>query len=97
MAKHEFTKVTQRYTKESVVNESKTLSYILRFGFSGLGVTVAGVLKSCNRTVLCKEAKTISDIKQPENPELTFEWEKFLKYLYPYIWYLLLAVSVSNL
>lgn len=51
--------------------------------------------------MLCKEARRTSDINQSEqlidlsNPELTFEWTKFFAYLYPHMWYLLLALSVS--
>jgi len=93
-AKREFTKVTRRYARKNV-NESKLSSYILKFG--GLGVTAACILKSCNQIVLCKEAKRISDITpiNTSNPELTFEWTKLFKYLYPHVWYLLLALSVS--
>lgn len=99
-AKHEFTKVTQRCARENV-NESKLSSYIFKFGFSGLGITAVCILKSCNQIVLCKEARRISEISQseqpidPSNPELTFEWTKLFAYLYPHIWYLLLALSVS--
>lgn len=94
--KREFSKIIQRCAKENV-NKSKLFSYIQKFGFSGLGVTVACILKSHNRIVLCKEAKKISDISlvNPDNPDLIFEWTKFFKYLYPHIWYLLLALSVS--
>lgn len=41
---------------------------------------------------ICREATRISDIK-PGRLEPTFEWKKFFKYLYPHIWYLLLALS----
>lgn len=97
-AKHEFTKVTRRCVRENV-NESKLSSNILKFGFGGLGIAAVCILKS-NHIVLCKEAKSISDINpvtpsNPVNPELTFEWTKFFKYLYPHVWYLLLALSVS--
>lgn len=95
-AKREFSKVTQKCAKENV-NELKLSSYILKFGFSGLGVTATYVLKSRNQIVLCREAKRIDDISPVNlgNPELTFEWTKFFEYLYPHIWYLLLALSVS--
>ncbi|XP_071644922.1 mitochondrial potassium channel ATP-binding subunit isoform X1 [Temnothorax longispinosus] len=91
-AKREFTKVTRRCARENV-NESKLSSYILKFG--GLGITTACLLKSCNQIVFCKEARRISDISPvtPSEPELTFEWTTFFKYLYPHIWYLLLALS----
>ena len=94
--KREFSKITQRCAKENV-NESKLFLYIQKFGFSGLGVTIACILKSHNRIVLCKEAKRISDISlvNPDNRDLIFKWTKFFKYLYPHIWYLLLALSVS--
>lgn len=93
-AKREFTKITRRCARRNV-NEPKLSSYILKF--SGLGVTAACVLKSCNQIVLCKEAKRISDITpiNTSDPELAFEWTKFFKYLYPHVWYLLLALSVS--
>lgn len=76
------------------MNKSKFSSYIFKFGLSGLGVTTACILRSHNQIVLCREAKRISDVKS-DTPELTFEWTKFFKYLYPHIWYLLLALSVS--
>lgn len=94
IGKREFTKITRRYAKENV-NESKILSYIFKFGFSGLGVTAACILKSHNQIAICREAKRISDVESTTNPELIFEWKKFFKYLYPHIWYLLLALSVS--
>lgn len=93
IAKREFTKGTQKCTKENV-NESKFASYIFKFGLSGLGLTTACILRSRNQIVLCREAKRISDVKS-DTPELIFEWTKFFKYLYPHIWYLLLALSVS--
>jgi len=79
------------------VNDPKLSSFILKFGFSGLGVTAVYILKSRNQIVLCKEARRTSDISpiNPDSSELTFEWTKFFKYLYPHIWYLLLALSVS--
>ncbi|XP_011150511.2 ATP-binding cassette sub-family B member 8, mitochondrial [Harpegnathos saltator] len=90
-AKQEFTKIIQRNVKKSV-NDSKLISYIFKFGFSGFGITTAYLLKSRNQIVMCREANIISDTK-PENPELTFEWKKFFKYLYPHIWYLVIALS----
>lgn len=93
IAKREFTENTQKCCKENM-NKSKFSSYIFKFGLSGLGVTTACILRSRNRIVLCREAKRINDIKS-DTPELTFEWTKFFKYLYPHIWYLLLALSVS--
>jgi len=79
------------------VNDPKLSSFIVKFGFGGLGVTAACIFKSRNQIVLCKEARRTSDISpvDPDDPELAFEWTKFLKYLYPHIWYLLLALSVS--
>ncbi|KMQ92934.1 atp-binding cassette sub-family b member mitochondrial [Lasius niger] len=91
IAKREFTKSTQKCTKENV-NESKFASYIFKYGLSGLGLTTACILRSRNQIVLCREAKRISDVKS-DTPELIFEWTKFFKYLYPHIWYLLLALS----
>ncbi|XP_011254233.1 ATP-binding cassette sub-family B member 8, mitochondrial [Camponotus floridanus] len=92
IAKREFIKSTRKCSKENI-NESKSvLSYIFKFGLGGLGVTTACILRSRNQIVLCREAKRISDIKS-DTPELTFEWEKFFKYLYPHIWYLLVALS----
>lgn len=76
------------------MNDSKLISYIFKFGFGGLGVTTACLLKPYNQTVICTEANITSDIKS-ENPELTFEWKTFFKYLYPHIWYLVVALSVS--
>ncbi|XP_012540533.2 mitochondrial potassium channel ATP-binding subunit [Monomorium pharaonis] len=89
-----FNKVIPRCAKENVNNQGLS-SYILKFGFSGLGVTAACILRSRNQIVFCKEAKRINDISSvnPGKPELTFEWTKFFKYLYPHIWYLLLALS----
>ncbi|XP_072756089.1 mitochondrial potassium channel ATP-binding subunit [Anoplolepis gracilipes] len=91
IVKREFVKSTQKCSKKNV-NESKFISYIFKFGLSGLGVTSACILKSQSQIVLCREAKRISDLKS-DTPELTFEWTKFFKYLYPHIWYLLLALS----
>lgn len=93
-AKREFTKVTQRCARKNV-NESKLSLYFLKFGFSGLGITAVCILKSSNQFVFCKEAKRISDINpiSLSDPELNFEWTKFFQYLYPHIWYLLLALS----
>ncbi|XP_011160344.1 mitochondrial potassium channel ATP-binding subunit [Solenopsis invicta] len=93
-AKREFSKISQKYATEKV-NKPKLSSCLLKFGFSGLGITAACILKSRDQIVFCKEAKRISDISPviPSNPELTFEWAKFFKYLYPHIWYLLLALS----
>ncbi|XP_032662942.1 mitochondrial potassium channel ATP-binding subunit isoform X1 [Odontomachus brunneus] len=91
VAKQEFTKVAQQSVKEST-NDSKLISLIFKFGFGGLGVTTACLLKPCNQIVICREAKIVSDIKS-ENPELTFKWKKFFKYLYPHIWYLVIALS----
>ncbi|XP_029661506.1 ATP-binding cassette sub-family B member 8, mitochondrial [Formica exsecta] len=91
IAKREFTKNTQKCCKENM-NKSKFSSYIFKFGLSGLGVTTACILRSRNQIVLCREAKRINNIKS-DTPELTFEWTKFFKYLYPHIWYLLLALS----
>ncbi|XP_020285602.1 ATP-binding cassette sub-family B member 8, mitochondrial isoform X1 [Pseudomyrmex gracilis] len=91
VTKREFTKVAQSCAKENV-KESKLSSYIFKFGFGGFGVTAAYILKSHDQIVICREAKRISDIK-PQDPEFNFEWRKFFKYLYPHIWYLLLALS----
>lgn len=93
IAKQEFTKITQQSVKENI-KDSKLISFIFKFGFSGLGVTTAYLLKTHNQIVICREAKIASDIK-PENLELTFKWKEFWKYLYPHIWYLVLALSVS--
>lgn len=91
VAKREFTKIVQRCVKGDT-SKPKLSSYIFEFGLSGLGITAACILKSCNRIVICREAERISEIKF-DDPELTFEWKKFFKYLYPHIWYLLLALS----
>ncbi|XP_014473011.1 PREDICTED: ATP-binding cassette sub-family B member 8, mitochondrial [Dinoponera quadriceps] len=91
IAKQEFTKVTQQSIKENV-NDSKLISHIFKFGFSGLGVTTAYLLQSHNQIVICRETNIISDIK-PENSISSFEWKKFWKYLYPHIWYLVIALS----
>ncbi|KYM97232.1 PREDICTED: ATP-binding cassette sub-family B member 8, mitochondrial-like [Cyphomyrmex costatus] len=95
-AKRELSKIIQRCAKENV-DKPKLLSYIQKFGFGGLGVTVACILKSRNQIVFCKEVKRTSDISlvNPDNSveSLIFEWTKFFKYLYPHIWYLLIALS----
>lgn len=93
IAKQEFTKIAPQSVKENA-KDLKFLSYIFKFGFGGLGVTTACLLKSRNQIVICREATVISDIKS-ENPELKFEWKIFFKYLYPHIWYLVIALSVS--
>ncbi|XP_070515194.1 mitochondrial potassium channel ATP-binding subunit isoform X2 [Cardiocondyla obscurior] len=90
-AKREFTKIARKCAEK---NESTLSSNILKFG--GLGVITGCILKLYNHQIaFCKEAKKISDIRptEPNDPELTFEWTKFFKYLYPHIWYLLLALS----
>lgn len=94
ITKREFTKVTQQSCAKENAKEFKLSPYILKFGFGGFGVTGAYILKSHDQIVICREAKRISDIK-PQDSEFTFEWRKFFKYLYPHIWYLLLALSVS--
>ncbi|XP_011881722.1 PREDICTED: ATP-binding cassette sub-family B member 8, mitochondrial-like [Vollenhovia emeryi] len=96
-AKREFAKLAQRRAGESA-SEPKLASCILKCGLSGLGVTAVAVLRSRNRIVLCRAAQRISDVSpadpsEPELTELTFEWAKLFKYLYPHVWYLLLALS----
>jgi len=94
VSKREFTKIAQKFAKENT-NDSKLSTYIVKFGFGGFGVTAVCIWKSRNQVAICREARKISDIKADNKLEPTFEWKKLFKYLYPHIWYLLLALSVS--
>lgn len=71
--------------------ELKTLPCILKFGFGGLGIVTTCVFKSRGSVVECKAIVATKDIANDK--ELNFEWRKFLEYLYPYIWQLLIALS----
>jgi len=93
--KREFTEITQKFAKENA-NDSKLSSYIIKFGFGGCGITAVCIWKSRNQVVVCREARKISDIKASNKLQPAFEWKKLFKYLYPHIWYLLLALSVST-
>jgi len=95
ITKREFTKTAQKFAKENA-NDSKLSSYIVKFGFGGFGITAVCIWKSRNQVVICREARKISDIKAGNKLEPVFEWKKLFKYLYPHIWYLLLALSVST-
>lgn len=82
--------------KEVVINntsKSKNVSSILKFGFGGLGSIIGTcIIKSHASTVQGKAYKVQENIKK-DNKELIFKWKKFLEYLYPYIWQLIIALS----
>ncbi|OAD58088.1 ATP-binding cassette sub-family B member 8, mitochondrial [Eufriesea mexicana] len=81
--------------KEYITNDTsklKNLSPILKFGCGSLGcIAVTYVIKSHISTVEAKALKLSENIKK--DSELTFKWKKFLEYLYPYLWQLLVALS----
>ena len=70
----------------------KILPSVLKFGFGGLSIVTACILKSRSCVVECKALKVSNDIKSDQK-ELEFKWKKFLEYLYQYLWQLLIALS----
>ncbi|KZC13611.1 PREDICTED: ATP-binding cassette sub-family B member 8, mitochondrial [Dufourea novaeangliae] len=81
--------------KECVTESSiklKTIPAILKFGFGGLGVVVSCMIKSHSSVVECKAIQVSRDVRSDET-ELEFKWTKFLQYLYPYLWQLLIALT----
>nr|XP_003704861.1 PREDICTED: ATP-binding cassette sub-family B member 8, mitochondrial [Megachile rotundata] len=82
-------------TKEPTTTNStsKILPSILKFGFSSLGgIATVCLLKSHNSIVEGKTLKLPREVDH-DNEELSFKWKKFLGYLYPYFWQLLVALS----
>ncbi|XP_053974504.1 mitochondrial potassium channel ATP-binding subunit [Hylaeus volcanicus] len=79
--------------KECVHNSTKpkTFPSILKFGFGGLGIVTTCILKSHSSIVECKAIKVPKD--SITDKQLEFKWKKFLQYLYPYLWQLLIALS----
>ncbi|XP_053996534.1 mitochondrial potassium channel ATP-binding subunit [Hylaeus anthracinus] len=79
--------------KECVHNNTKpkTFPSILKFGFGGLGIVTTCILKSHSSIVECKAIKVPKD--SITDKQLEFKWKKFLQYLYPYLWQLLIALS----
>ncbi|XP_076238372.1 mitochondrial potassium channel ATP-binding subunit [Calliopsis andreniformis] len=69
----------------------RTLPSILKFGFGGLGIVTTCILKSRSSVVECKAIQVQKD--KDDAKEIDFKWRKFLEYLYPYVWQLLLALS----
>ncbi|KAF3429366.1 hypothetical protein E2986_09593 [Frieseomelitta varia] len=60
---------------------------------SGLGsIIITCLIKSHTCAVEGKTLK-VSETIRKDNKELTFKWKKFLEYLYPYVWQLLIALS----
>lgn len=64
------------------------------FVFSGLGVAGISALNLHRRKVLCEGNRTAGTIKFEEK-DTAFPWSRFLQYLYPHVWYFLLALVVS--
>lgn len=90
-------KLNDNVQKATISNTStsRILPSILKFGFSSLGgIATACLLKSQNSIVQSKTLKLPKDVKH-DDKELSFKWKKFLTYLYPYFWQLLVALSVS--
>ena len=80
---------------ESVTNNTSKVKTILKFGSGGLGsIIITCLIKSHTCAVEGKTLKVLENIRK-DNKELTFKWKKFLEYLYPYLWQLLIALSVS--
>ena len=88
-------KLNDNVQKPTISNTStsRILPSILKFGFSSLGgIATACLLKSQNSIVQSKSLKLSKDVKH-DDKELNFKWKKFLTYLYPYFWQLLVALS----
>lgn len=83
--------------KEFIIENNtklKTIPSILKFGFGGLGIATICILKSHKFIVECKAIQVSKDNEKP-NKQLNFKWKIFFQYLYPYLWQLLIALSVS--
>lgn len=84
--------------KETVKNDNselKNFSTILKFGSGGLGSIVLTCMIKCHTSAVEGKTLKISENITKDNKELTLKWRKFLEYLYPYFWQLLIALSVS--
>ncbi|XP_068975561.1 mitochondrial potassium channel ATP-binding subunit [Bombus flavifrons] len=82
--------------KEPVKNDNSTLknfSTVLKFGSGGLGSIVLTCMIKCHTSAVEGKALNISENITKDNEELTLKWRKFLEYLYPYFWQLLIALS----
>ncbi|XP_031845301.1 mitochondrial potassium channel ATP-binding subunit isoform X1 [Nomia melanderi] len=80
--------------KECISDNStklKTIPCILKFGFGALGVVATCVIKSNSSIVECKGIKPRH--LENNNPEVEFKWKRFLYYLHPYLWQLLIALT----
>lgn len=71
----------------------KSISYFYKLGFSTLGICTVCLLKIRLNKVLCEANKHNEDIKRNISSEQHFPWKEFLKYLYPHIWQLLIALT----
>ncbi|XP_033321351.2 mitochondrial potassium channel ATP-binding subunit [Megalopta genalis] len=81
--------------KEYVTGNStklKTLPSIIKFGFGAVSVIATCIVKSNSTIVECRALKALPrDIG--DDTDLQFNWKKFLQYLRPYLWQLLIALS----
>ncbi|KAI4481088.1 hypothetical protein M0804_009714 [Polistes exclamans] len=77
--------LTQEYKKPKRVSNISTI-YL-----STLGVSAVCIIKNSIKQVKCEPIKQISNKTKDVEPQ--FNWKSFLKYLYPHIWQLLIALS----
>ncbi|XP_076620702.1 mitochondrial potassium channel ATP-binding subunit isoform X1 [Colletes latitarsis] len=91
VAKRKFNSNVKECIKDSNT-KLKTFPSILKFGFGGLGVITTCVLKSHSVVAECKAINVSKDNKN-NTKEIEFKWKKFLQYLYPHVWQLLIALS----
>lgn len=92
ITKRKFNNSTKEPTTTNA-STSKILPSILKFGFSSLGGIATVCLLKAHSSIV--EGKTIKLPKtvDHDNEELSFKWKRFLGYLYPYFWQLLVALS----
>ncbi|XP_076283158.1 mitochondrial potassium channel ATP-binding subunit isoform X1 [Lasioglossum baleicum] len=81
--------------KECIADKStkfKIIPSVMKFGFGAVGVIATCIIKSNSTIVECRASKIVPrDLESDAN--LEFKWKKFLQYLYPYLWELLIALS----
>ncbi|XP_066584500.1 mitochondrial potassium channel ATP-binding subunit [Prorops nasuta] len=80
---------TPKISKQS--RSSQIPSFVI-IGLGSLGTFTALLLKSHRNSVLAKAKPIITNVQNQNSKEI-FRWKIFFKYLYPHIWYLLLALS----
>ncbi|KAK2583227.1 hypothetical protein KPH14_009245 [Odynerus spinipes] len=72
---------------------SKSPSYIYKLGFGTLGICTVCIFKIRLNKATCEARRHNDEIKRNISSEPQFPWKEFLKYLYPHIWQLLVALS----